>query len=33
MTGANLSTAAKPWDVQYTLAHDIYSEFHEQVKD
>ena len=31
MTGADLSPASKPWDIQYTVAQDIYSEFHEQV--
>ena len=31
LTGADLCPATKPWDVQYTIAHDIYDEFHEQV--
>jgi len=30
LTGADLSPASKPWNIQYTVAQDIYSEFHEQ---
>ena len=31
MTGADLSSAAKPWSIQEKSAAVIYQEFHEQV--
>jgi len=31
MTGADLSSSAKPWKVQESTAAIVYQEFHEQV--
>ena len=31
LTGADICSAVKPWDVQYPTAMDIFSEYHDQV--
>ena len=31
MTGSDLNSSSKPWNVQYRTAEIVYAEFHEQV--
>ena len=31
LTGADICSAVKPWDVQYPTTMDIFSEYHDQV--
>ena len=31
LTGADICSAVKPWDVQYPTAMDVFSEYHDQV--
>ena len=32
MTGSDLNSSSKPWDVQWRTAQIVYAEFHEQVE-
>jgi hypothetical protein len=31
LTGSDLNSSAKPWDIQYKVSKNVYTEFHDQV--
>jgi hypothetical protein len=31
LTGSDLNSSAKPWDIQYQVSEKVYAEFHDQV--